>query len=169
MNLKRIIGSISNQYRPIFSLFSVLLLTLLLSAIVDNSFFAKVVRVIDGDTIVVLDQNNQQIKIRLEGIDCPESNQDFGTQAKKATSELCFGKKVRIEQSGVDRYGRVLAFVYVGDVCVNEELLKQGMAWHYKKYNQDEILAQLEKTARSLQIGLWNLKEPVEPWKWRNK
>ncbi len=73
----------------------------------------KVIRIIDGDTIVVLTSNNEQIKIRLEGIDCPESNQDFGTQAKRATSDLCFGKQVRVVQSGTDRYGRVLARVFV--------------------------------------------------------
>lgn len=144
------------------------LLVMLSSFVQDNVFFGKVVRVIDGDTIVVLNDANVQIKIRLEGIDCPESNQDFGTQAKKATSGLCFGKRVKVVQSGVDRYDRVLAFVFVDDVCVNEELLKLGLAWHYKKYNQDEELAQLEATARKLKVGLWSMKEPVAPWDFRN-
>lgn len=132
-----------------------------------KTFTAKVVRVIDGDTIVVLNDRNEQIKIRLEGIDCPESGQDFGTQAKKATSDLCFGKQVKIDQSGIDRYGRVLGFVYTNDLCVNEELLKMGLAWHYKRYNQDENLAQLEWLARNNKIGLWGMKNPISPWDWR--
>ena len=135
----------------------------------NNSFYGKVVSIIDGDTVVVLNKQKQQIKIRLEGIDCPESSQDFGSRAKQATSELCFGKEVRVEQSGTDRYGRVLAFVYVQDVCVNEELLRQGMAWHYKKYNQDLELAQLEVTARSLKVGLWAMKAPIAPWEFRSQ
>lgn len=100
-----------------------LLITLLLSILLSTSIFtARVIRVIDGDTIVVLTDEKEQIKIRLEAIDCPESGQDFGTRAKQATSELCFNKSVRIEKFGIDQYGRTLAFVYVGNVCVNKEL-----------------------------------------------
>lgn len=147
---------------------NLLILVLLTSFVQDKVFYGKVVRVIDGDTIVVLNDLNVQIKIRLEGIDCPESKQDFGTQAKKATSGLCFGKRVKVVQSGIDRYDRVLAFIFIGDVCLNEELLKQGMAWHYKRYNQDPELAQLEATARKLKVGLWVMKLPVAPWEWRS-
>lgn len=149
-------------------IFIILTLLALFGFIQEIKFNGKVVRIVDGDTIVVLNEKKQQVKIRLEGIDCPESNQDFGTRAKQATSDLCFGKQVCVVQSGTDRYGRVLANVYVDDVvCVNEELLRQGMAWHYKKYNKDLELAQLESTARSLKIGLWAMKMPVAPWEWR--
>ena len=60
-----------------------------------SSFTAIVVGVTDGDTIVVLTNDKKQIKIRLEGIDCPKYKQDFGYKAKQATSDLCFGKEVR--------------------------------------------------------------------------
>jgi micrococcal nuclease len=76
---------------------------------------------------------------------------------------------VRIEKSGVDQYGRTLAFVYVGDKCVNKELLRLGMAWHYKHYNHDPELAKLEREAREARMGLWSQKDPVEPWKFRRK
>lgn len=132
-----------------------------------NVFDAKVIGVTDGDTIVVMTEDKQQVKIRLEGIDCPESKQDFGDRAKQATSDLCFGKVVRIESTGQDRYGRTLAFVYVGQECVNKELLKSGMAWHYKKYNNDSELAKLETEAREKKIGLWSQANPVAPWDWR--
>ncbi len=138
-----------------------------LSFLNSGYFFGKVVRVIDGDTIVVLTSKKEEVKIRLEGIDCPESNKDYGAKAKKYTSDLCFGKQVKVVESGKDRYGRTLGFVYVDDVCVNEELLKAGLAWHYKKYNKDENLVQLEWTARNNKIGLWSMKNPMAPWDFR--
>lgn len=148
-------------------LFLLSLLVLLLPS--SDSFYAKVVGIQDGDSIVVLTEDNLQFKIRLEGIDCPELYQDFGQNAKQATTALCFNKKVRIEKSGVDRYGRTLAYVYVGSLCINNELLRQGMAWHYKKYNCDLALAELEEVAHKKKIGLWSQPEPVSPWDWRCK
>ena len=142
---------------------------LLLLSPFSKTFYAKVVGITDGDSITVLTKDNQQIKIRLEGIDCPEHNQDFGQKAKQATSALCFNKQVRIEKSGEDQYGRTLAFVYVGDLCVNKELLRQGMAWHYKKYNKSPELAKLEDEARSKRIGLWSQSAPIAPWDFRHK
>ncbi len=133
-----------------------------------SSFTAKVVRVIDGDTIVVLTDANRQIKIRLTGIDCPESKQDFGYQAKQATAKLCFNKDVRIEKSGKDKYGRTLAFVYIGKLCVNEELIKLGMAWHYK-HDKNPKLARLESEARAARVGLWVQPHPVSPWDFKHK
>jgi len=134
-----------------------------------DDFFATVIGITDGDSIIILTKDNKQIKIRLEGIDCPEQNQDFGQKAKQTITALCFNKQVRIEKCGEDRYGRTLAFVYVGDLCVNNELLRQGMAWQYKKYNQDPALAKLEADARSKKIGLWSLPSPTPPWDYRIK
>lgn len=147
----------------------ILILSFLLFAVQNEKFTAKVIGVTDGDTIVVLTDENKQVKIRLEGIDCPETKQDFGTKAKQATVDMCFQKTVRVEQSGTDIYGRMLAFVYVDDVCVNKELIKNGMAWHYKKYNKDQELAKLEIEAREKGIGLWSMKDPVAPWDFRHK
>jgi micrococcal nuclease len=144
---------------------AICILSLLVSA---DTFKAKVIGVTDGDTIVVLTENNQQIKIRLEGIDCPESHQDFGYRSKQATVELCFGKDVTVQKSGEDRYGRTLAYVFVGDLCVNKELLRLGMAWHYKQYNKDQELAKLETEAREKKIGLWSQPNPTAPWDFRH-
>jgi micrococcal nuclease len=66
-----------------------------------------VIRVSDGDTITVL-VDKEQIRVRLEGIDCPESGQPFGNRATQLTQKLCAGKTVRIEKTGEDRYGRTL-------------------------------------------------------------
>lgn len=133
------------------------------------NFKARVIGIHDGDSITVLTGENEQMKIRLEGIDCPELKQAYGQRARLATSELCFGKEVRIELKGKDRYGRILAYIYVGKMCVNKELLQQGMAWHFKKYNHDAELADLEVQARKSKLGLWAQKDPVAPWEFRKK
>lgn len=132
-----------------------------------SEFVAKVIGVIDGDTIVILTKENQQIKIRLDAIDCPESHQDFGNRAKQATVQLCFGKEVKIIERGKDRYGRTLGFIYVNDICVNKELIRLGMAWHYKQYNHDKELSDLENYARENKIGLWSQPNPIPPWEFR--
>jgi micrococcal nuclease len=146
-----------------------LLPLLLLFPILSSTFYAKVVGVHDGDSITVLTASNQQIKVRLEGIDCPELKQDFGQKAKQYTSSLCFQKQVRIETTGKDRYGRTLAFVYVGNTCINKELLKAGMAWHFKQYNSNSELGRLENVARSKKTGLWSQPSPRPPWEFRKK
>jgi micrococcal nuclease len=133
-----------------------------------DTYTAKVIGVTDGDTIVVLTTDNKQIKIRLEGIDCPESHQDFGEKAKQATVQMCFGKEVTVKKSGVDRYGRTLAYVYVGDLCINKELLRLGLAWHYKQYNNNEELAKLENEAQAKKIGLWSQPKSIAPWDFRH-
>ncbi len=87
----------------------------------------------DGDTITVL-ENRVQHRIRLFGIDAPERYQDFGNRAKQFVSDLVFGKQVRIVKQDIDRYGRIVGTVYVGAVCVNEELIRSGLAWVYRYY-----------------------------------
>jgi endonuclease YncB( thermonuclease family) len=101
-------------------------LSVFLLAFQFSTFNARIIGVHDGDSITVITSDNKQIKVRLEGIDCPELKQVFGQRARLATSILCIGKDVQIQQTGKDRYGRMLAFVYVGKLCVNKELLKQG-------------------------------------------
>lgn len=107
-------------------------------------------------------------KIRLYGIDCPESHQDFGTQAKRFTSDMVFGKLVEIEPAANDRYGRTVAWVTVDGKSLNKELVKAGMAWWFQKYapNDSEIRA-LEQQARSARAGLWGDPIPVPPWEFR--
>jgi endonuclease YncB( thermonuclease family) len=147
----------------------ILILSFLILTIQNETFTAKVIGVTDGDTIVVLTDDNKQIKIRLEGIDCPETKQDFGTKAKQTTVDLCFKKTVRVEQSGTDKYGRMLAFVFVGDTCINNQLIKEGMAWHYKQYNKDPELAKLEVEARKKKVGLWSHEDVIAPWDFRHR
>lgn len=134
-------------------------------------FTARVIRILDGDTMEVLYQD-QPVKIRLAHIDCPEKrgHQPFGTQAKQALSDLCFGQMVTVQGQKYDRYKRLIAVV-INDKkqVLNQEMLKIGMAWHFKKYSSDPLYTQLEINARKNKIGLWQDSTAVAPWEWRGK
>jgi endonuclease YncB( thermonuclease family) len=130
----------------------------------------KVVGVRDGDTIVIL-FDGKPLVIRLAHIDCPElkKKQPFGAAAKKFTSDFCFGKMVRVENDEkFDRNQRLIAVVYnENGINLNRQLVKAGLAWHYRKYSSDQVYAQLEITARNNRTGLWSENNPVPPWDWR--
>ena len=131
---------------------------------------ARVIGISDGDTITVLTAEKKLVKIRLWGIDTPETGQDFGSRAKQAASELAFGKTVKILPRDTNRYGRTVAEVILPDGrSMNREMVKQGQAWWYQKYAPaDAELARLEALARAAQIGLWSQPNPVAPWNWRH-
>jgi endonuclease YncB( thermonuclease family) len=132
------------------------------------SFDAKVVGVKDGDTIVVLLDGNVQETIRLAHVDCPEKKQAFGMRAKQFASDFCFGKTVKIvETARRDRSGRMIASVYVNNQCLNQALVSNGLAWHFKKYSKDMSYDVLEQKARASKIGLWSDPNPIAPWDWR--
>ncbi len=152
------------KFLPIF------LLSLLLACQqkTSSTYDGKVVRIADGDTFTMLTPDNQQVRVRLHGIDCPEKAQPFGTVARQKLSDLVFGKQVRLEEQDKDRYGRTVAIVYnEAGVCVNEEMLKEGLAWHYKEYDKNPDWEALEKEARQQKKGLWSKSRPTPPWAWR--
>jgi micrococcal nuclease len=133
------------------------------------AFEGKVVGISDGDTIKVL-KDGKQVKIRLAAIDCPEKKQPYGQKAKHFTAGMVAGKVVKVWETDIDkRYGRIVAFVFVGDKNLNKELLKAGLAWHYKQYSRDPEMAKLEFQARSEKRGLWAEPNPVAPWEWRRQ
>lgn len=127
----------------------------------------KVIAVKDGDTIELL-RNGETIKVRLYGVDSPEKNQDFGQRARQFTSDLAFGKTVRLIEHNKDRYGRVVGTIILPDGrSLNEELVRNGFAWHYTAYSKDKKLASLEADARRYKRGLWEAPNPVAPWDFR--
>lgn len=133
-----------------------------------NSATGKVVSIADGDTFTYLTPDNQQVKVRLFGIDCPEKKQDFGTVARQKLSELVFGQAVKVVQKDKDRYGRTVAIVYnAKGMNVNEQMLAEGMAWHYTQYDKNPRWNELEKAARAQRKGLWASPNPTPPWLWR--
>ena len=128
---------------------------------------AKVVNVSDGDSFrAIIDGETQ--RVRLSDIDCPEKNQPYGNKAKLFTSDLIKGQHVYVHIDGKDRYGRILGTVFLEDgTNLNEELVKNRLAWHYKEYSSKQEFAHFEKLARMSGKGLRSQKKPVAPWTYR--
>lgn len=133
------------------------------------SFQARVVGIADGDTMAVLDELNQQHRIRLAEIDAPERGQPWGDRSRQALSALVFSKTVSVQQTDTDRYGRVVARVFADGRDVNLTMVEQGDAWAYRQYLTDETLIATEARARQQGVGLWSMsdQQTVAPWKWR--
>ena len=131
-------------------------------------FSGPVVSVLDGDTIEVL-HNRHPERIRLSGIDCPEKGQAYGNNAKHAASGLAFGKEVAVQPHGFDKYKRTLADVLLPDgTNVNQELVKRGWCWWYRKYAPgNTTLERLETDAREAKKVWWADPQPVPPWEWQ--
>ena len=136
----------------------------------------KVVGIIDGDTIDILIDGKETKRLRLNGIDAPETGQPFGKNSKQFLSETIGGKFVRIVEHEQDRYKRTIADIYLPmadplvnlpDMFLNRELVSRGLAWHYKQYSDDERLAHDEERARAAKLGLWSDLRHVAPWDWR--
>ena len=133
-------------------------------------YSARVIGIADSDTITVLTADKRQHRIRLWGIDAPETGQDFGSRAKQAAPSLAFGKHVTIRARETDRYGRTVAEVILPDGrSMDREMVRQGMAWWYRCYApHDADLARLESEAKARRVGLWSQSNPVPPWNWRH-
>ena len=127
----------------------------------------KVIKITDGDTFVLLTDSKEQIKIRLHGIDAPEKKQDYGTVSKNYLSNLVFKKDIIIEYKNRDRYGRRIGIAFMEGVNVNEKMLSEGMAWHFKKYDTNSQWSVLESKAKEEKKGPWSQPNPVAPWEWR--
>jgi micrococcal nuclease len=125
----------------------------------------KVIAIIDGDTYDALIDGNIIIRIRMEGIDAPERGMPFYRFSKNYLSQLCFNEIVKININGKDGYDRFIAYSYLSDGReLSHEIIKAGLAWHFKKYNSDTTLSQLETQARNLKLGLWINENPMAPW-----
>jgi endonuclease YncB( thermonuclease family) len=126
----------------------------------------KVISIADGDTFTMLvDQKN--IRVRLHGIDCPEKSQDYEKVAKDHIASLIAGKMVEVRTKNIDRYRRQIGIVFIKGVNVNEALLKNGLAWHFKKYDKNAAWAELENKAKSQKLNIWSIASPTSPWEWR--
>ena len=134
----------------------------------------SVIRVSDGDTLTILNSTNQQIKIRLAGIDAPEKAQAFGQRSKEYLASLVIQKQVTVKTTKTDKYGRQVGQVLLNGQDVNLEQLRAGMAWYYRQYERELTLelrqsyAAAEANAKERLIGLWRDAQPVPPWVWRH-
>ena len=132
-----------------------------------SDLVGRVVKVADGDTITVLDASKTQHKIRLQGIDAPEKGQAFGKVSRQYLAGMVAGREVRVTWQKRDRYQRILGTVFVDGKDANLEMLKAGLAWHYKKYDSTPAYAQVEYEARAKKVGLWGDPNQIPPWEFR--
>jgi endonuclease YncB( thermonuclease family) len=135
----------------------------------------KVVTVLDGDTIIVLNENKKTFKVRFKGIDAPEKSQAFGQQAKQKLSSLIFDRNVSVEWQERDRYQRILGKVENNgqDICL--KMIETGYAWHYKRFQESQqpsdrlSYTEAENRSRQQKIGLWHDPNPIPPWDYRSQ
>jgi endonuclease YncB( thermonuclease family) len=135
----------------------------------------KVVGITDGDTLTLLDEKQTQYRIRVSGIDTPERGQTFGHVASENLAKLAFGQLAAADCQKLDRYGRWVCVVRVNGMDVGLSQIKAGLAWHYKKYANEqtpmdrELYAKAEQEAKAAGIGLWKDMDPTPPWDWRKR
>lgn len=133
----------------------------------------KVVNVHDGDTVTVLDRDNKKFHIRLQGIDAPELKQKYGSESQQNLERMVMGKQVTIVWTKVDKYRRTVGTIMLDGKDINIEQVKAGLAWHFKKYADEqepkdrETYARAEEQARAAKLGLWQDPDPTPPGDYR--
>ena len=138
-----------------------------------TEFSARVIRVVDGDSVNVLRlPEKKELKLRLYGIDAPEWKQAYGKESKDALKGLLGpNTEISVKVLDKDRYGRLICELHLDNkaISVNEWMVSEGNAWHYIKYAPDDMnLQQAEENARNNKLGLWSSGGPIPPWKFRH-
>jgi endonuclease YncB( thermonuclease family) len=150
---------------------------------VASSISARVVGVIGGDAITVVDAANTQYAVRLAGIDAPQSGQEFGDRSKQHLTNLVLHKEVRVDRHGHDPHGRLVGTVWTvppDSPCqepgcpktldVGLAQISVGLAWRCKacETGQSEQDRQrydfAEQEARARKVGIWSSPDPAAPW-----
>lgn len=133
--------------------------------------YGKVFTISDGDTITLLSpEGDRKYKVRLYGVDAPESSQAYGKESAETLAAMIDGKFVTVKVINVDQYQRHVGKVFCGDLYVNLEMVRQGMAWHYESYApRDYEIKQAQQGARRLGMGLWKQQRPQPPWEYRRE
>lgn len=133
----------------------------------------RVVRVVDGDTLLVADAQSLYSKVRLHGIDAPECSMPFGPQAQQFLVKLTQGKIVQMATKGRDRYGRTVATLSVNGQDVGWTIVRSGFAWRDGRHDRPRLAGQTtpytdaQREAQVEALGLWSNPTPSAPWVWR--
>lgn len=139
-------------------------------AVAGYDLYGEVVKVTDGDTLLLRDAQQSGRRIRIYGIDTPERDQPYGPEASRALKRALEGQWVAVTSKEIDHYGRTVGVVYVDGVDIGLQLVCDGHAWWYRRYARDEQkLADCEASARKKRLGLWAQGDAVEPWVWRRR
>jgi endonuclease YncB( thermonuclease family) len=131
-----------------------------------NEFITRIIAVLDGDTVLIR-RHGILMRIRLAEIDAPEKAQAYGETSRRSLSDMVMGKPVKFIVKAVDRYGRMVANLYVAGLDVNSEQVRRGMAWEYSNFHGNRVMVALQDEARRASRGLWAQDHPDTPWKWR--
>lgn len=135
----------------------------------DEEIRGHVVRVGDGDTIVVR-TGVREVRVRVQGVDAPERGQPWSSRARKFTADLVGDRDVVLRVQATDQYGRLVADVLLPDGRnLGDELLRSGLAWHYRWHSSDERRERLMEEAKASRRGLWGDEHPVEPRAFREQ
>ena len=134
----------------------------------DKEISAKVLRVIDGDTIEFLNnQENKIYKLRLFGIDAPESKQSYGKESKEYLENLIQKREVKILVKNKDKYQRLVGIIFLEDKDINKELVRVGLAHSYKDFSLKYLSS--EHYAKTNKLGLWQQENVILPKDFRKK
>ena len=109
-------------------------------------------------------------RVRLHGIDTPERDQPYGSEATAALKYMV-ETSVYILEIDTDRYGRLVGTLYTSEgVNVNLEMVCNGSAWWYSRYaKNNRAMASCQDEAKEAGLGLWADDDPMPPWKWRRR
>lgn len=132
-----------------------------------EQFYARVIAVLDGDTVMVRRNSGPPVKVRLAEIDAPEKAQQGGMDSRKSLSDLVLRQQVSVNTQAVDHYGRLVAHLALDGKSVNEEQVRSGMAWEYSNYHSNKSYIALQNEAQQARRGLWSQANPLPPWQWR--
>ena len=151
-----------------------------------QAFSAKVIAVLDGDTVLILRKDDGVVahpsapalrerhasglvKIRLAEIDAPEKAQPFGAASRSSLAEMVSHRQIQVNPLALDIYGRTVAHLEVNGLNINEEMVRRGMAWEYSHYHSDRRYIALQQEAQQARRGLWAQSDPMPPWQWRKQ
>jgi endonuclease YncB( thermonuclease family) len=135
----------------------------------EEDLVGKCTAVTDGDNITIVDENNLAHDVRLGAIDAPEGSQEFSKEARANLSKLVLGKNVRLQQTDVDNYGRLVGRVFLNDKNINLQQVRDGCAWRYVEFDKAGEYRDAEIEARRKKRGLWAAKSPIPPWEYVKK
>lgn len=139
---------------------------------------AGVVRAVyDGDTVLLATREENRLKVRLYGIDAPETTkpgepgQPFADISKRTLMYKIMGRQVSAEIVDTDRYRRAVAILRYNGRDINREMVSEGMAWAYRQYLHTPYASEYidaEERARARHKGLWRDNNPTPPWEFRH-
>lgn len=129
----------------------------------------KIAKVNDGDTVTLATGE----RIRLCGIDAPEKAQTYGPASTSRLRRLVGDGWVDLVRVESDRYGRTVGEIWQGQINVNAEMVRQGMAYHYAKYSgncpSQQAIMDAEKNAQARKVGVWAVGDGERPWDYRRR